>query len=814
MKSHKNIAFFLMLVAFAQCITLIGQIETTKIEATELPNGWKISPVGKQIRLGDLPMKMVNHPSQNWIIVQNAGQSDHSLMVVDVKKRKISDSMPLNKTFYGMCFNQKGNILYASGGNNNWIEIFEFQKGKLLRKDTILLGLPWPNRISPTDMVLSADESKLFVVTKEDSSVYSIQLSSKKILSKTKLKSANFSLLLCKRNTSLPLTEENSEIIVSEWGNEALVIIDPKDLNIKSRISVGSNPNELVWDPKSDRIFVACANDNSVHVFDRKQNRITEILNTSFERDAPTGSTPNSVCLNSNRLYVANADNNNVVVFDVSEINETKTLGFIPAGWYPTQAIFAKNELFIANGKGVSSMANPQGPNPTAKRNQVTYQGGIKSMPVQYIGSLFRGSLQIIDRKWITDSRNLDWGTMQCKLNSPYNKLKEREDGNIPLNNPIPSRLGDTSPIKYVFYIIKENRTYDQVLSDIPGGDGDTSLLLFGGNITPNQHKLAQQFVLLDHFYVDAEVSADGHNWSTAAIANDYTEKTWPTSYGGKGGEYVYEGQWKIAHPHKGFIWDHAKNAGISYRTYGEFADDYKANIKSLEGQFCPYFTSWDESIKDSLRFFQWKRDFDSLLNIGRVPQLSTLRFINDHTEGVRKGRPTPFAHVADNDLAVGMFVDYLSKSPIWNQSCVFILEDDAQNGPDHIDAHRSTAYLAGGWVKRGFVDHTHYTTSSMLRTMELILAMPPMSQYDAGATSMWRCFSDTLISGGFEFEKPRIDLNEKNSATNPKSTSYLMQRSELLNLSKEDEADEFIMNEVLWKYVKGENSVLPPIKR
>lgn len=814
MKSHKNIAFFLMLMAFAQSITLIGQIETTKIEATELPNGWKISPVGKQIRVGDLPMKMVSHPSQNWIIVQNAGQSDHSLMVVDVKKRKISDSMPLNKTFYGMCFNQKGNILYASGGNNNWIEIFEFKKGKLLRKDTILLGLPWPNRISPTDMVLSADESKLFVVTKEDSSVYSIQLSSKKILSKTKLKSANFSLLLCKRNTSLSLTEENSEIIVSEWGNEALVIIDPKDLNIKSRISVGSNPNELVWDPKSDRIFVACANDNSVHVFDRKQNRITEILNTSFERDAPTGSTPNSVCLNSNRLYVANADNNNVVVFDVSEINETKTLGFIPAGWYPTQAIFAKNELFIANGKGVSSMANPQGPNPTAKRNQVTYQGGIKSMPVQYIGSLFRGSLQIIDRKWITDSRNLDWGTMQCKLNSPYNKLKEREDVNIPLNNPIPSRLGDTSPVKYVFYIIKENRTYDQVLSDIPRGDGDTSLLLFGENITPNQHKLAQQFVLLDHFYVDAEVSADGHNWSTAAIANDYTEKTWPTSYGGKGGEYVYEGQWKIAHPHKGFIWDHAKNAGISYRTYGEFADDYKANIKSLEGQFCRYFTSWDESIKDSLRFFQWKRDFDSLLNIGKVPQLSTLRFINDHTEGVRKDRPTPFAHVADNDLAVGMFVDYLSKSPIWNQSCVFILEDDAQNGPDHIDAHRSTAYLAGGWVKRGFVDHTHYTTSSMLRTMELILAMPPMSQYDAGATSMWRCFSDTLISGEFEFEKPRIDLNEKNSATNPKSTSYLMQRSELLNLSKEDEADEFIMNEVLWKYVKGENSVLPPIKR
>jgi hypothetical protein len=196
------------------------------------------------------------------------------------------------------------------------------------------------------------------------------------------------------------------------------------------------------------------------------------------------------------------------------------------------------------------------------------------------------------------------------------------------------------------------------------------------------------------------------------------------------------------------------------------------------------------------------------------VPQLSTLRFINDHTEGVRKGRPTPFAHVADNDLAVGMFVDYLSKTPLWKESVVFILEDDAQNGPDHVDAHRSTAYVAGGFVKRSYIDHTHYTTSSMLRTMELILGMPPMSQYDAGATSMWRCFSDTVTANGFKHVPANINLNEKNSADNPRSTSYLMDRSNLLKLDREDEADEFIMNEVLWKYAKGESSVLPPINR
>jgi len=274
----------------------------------------------------------------------------------------------------------------------------------------------------------------------------------------------------------------------------------------------------------------------------------------------------------------------------------------------------------------------------------------------------------------------------------------------------------------------------------------------------------------------------------------------------------VYEGQSSVAHPQKGFMWDHAHRAGISYRSYGEFVDDYKPNIPVLKNQHCNYFTSWDETVRDTSRFGQWKRDFDSLLAINAVPSLNTLRFINDHTEGVRKGRPTPFAHVADNDLAVGMFIDYLSKSPIWKQSVVFILEDDAQNGADHIDAHRSTAYVAGGFVKRGYVDHTKYSTSGMLRTMGLILGMPPMSQYDAGAEPMWRCFADTASAEGFDHVSAQVNLDEVNSATNPRATSYLMRMSEKLDLSREDRANEKLMNVLLWKYVKGERSKLPPI--
>jgi hypothetical protein len=370
-------------------------------------------------------------------------------------------------------------------------------------------------------------------------------------------------------------------------------------------------------------------------------------------------------------------------------------------------------------------------------------------------------------------------------------------------------KVGDPSPIKYVFYIIKENRTYDQVLGDIPEGNGDTSLVLFGERITPNQHKLAKEFVLLDNFYVDGEVSSDGHNWSTSANATDFLEKTWPTDYGGRGGEYSGEGKREAANPKKGFIWDYCKRAGVSYRTYGEFADDYKANIPVLEGHFCPYFTSWDETVRDTTRFYQWRREFDSLLSVNAVPQFNSLRFINDHTEGQRIGRPTPFAHVADNDWAVGLFVEYLSKSKIWNECAIFIVEDDAQNGPDHVDAHRTTAYVAGGLVKRKFVDHTMYSTSSMLRTMELILGLPPMSQYDAAAEPMWRCFTATPDNTPFAAVPAIVNLNDKNEKMT-KSARI----SETLDFSKEDRIPDLVFSEVIWKAVKGEDSQMPAPRR
>jgi hypothetical protein len=361
-------------------------------------------------------------------------------------------------------------------------------------------------------------------------------------------------------------------------------------------------------------------------------------------------------------------------------------------------------------------------------------------------------------------------------------------------------RPGQPSPIKYVFYVIKENRTYDQVLADVQGGNGDTSLLLFGRKYTPNQHALAEQFVLLDNFYVNAEVSADGHNWSMGGYATDYLEKTWPSSYGGRGGTYGGEGEREIANNKGGFIWNQCYRYGVSFRTYGEFADNGKANLPILQNRFCSRFPGYSHNITDTFRFRMWKMDFDSLLAIGNVPQFNTIRFGNDHTEGLRLNRPTPYALVADNDLAVGLLIEHLSKSPIWNETAVFILEDDAQNGADHVDAHRSPAYLAGGFVKRGYVDHTLYTTTSMLRTMELILGMGPMTQYDAAATPMWKCFDAVARLFPFKAIVPEYDLNTRNIVRNE-----WQRRSETFDFAKEDANNDVEFNRVLWHGLKGD---------
>jgi hypothetical protein len=531
---------------------------------------------------------------------------------------------------------------------------------------------------------------------------------------------------------------------------------------------------------------------------------VIETLNAALYPHAPNGSTTNSVALSSDEktLYIANADNNCLAVFDISQPGSSQSKGFIPVGWYPTCVRVIGNTVFVANGKGFTSLPNSNY-RPFDTSGTLSFQKG--ALKNEYIGGLFTGTLSYFTTPTPVQLGNYSKLVYQ---NTPYNKEKEMT-AQGERGNPVPMKVGDTSPIKYVFYIIKENRTYDQVLGDMKEGNGDSSLCLFGEKITPNLHALAKEFVLLDNFYVDAEVSADGHNWSMGGYADDYLEKTWPTNYGGRGGIYDAEGNRAIANNKDGFIWDHCARAGVSYRTYGEFADDYKPNIPVLKNHYCPYYTSWDQRVRDTTRVGQWKRDFDSLVAHNALPRLNTLRIINDHTEGLRKGRPTPFAHCADNDLAVGMFVDYLSKSPVWKESVVFVLEDDAQDGPDHVDAHRSTAYVAGGFVKRSYIDHTMYSTTSVLHTIELILGIPPMSQYDAAAVPMWHCFTNTPDLTPFDAKPLQTDINTKNTVENA-----WQRKSESFDFSGEDRIPDREFTEVIWKAVKGADAIVPVPRR
>ncbi|MDR0792683.1 MAG: bifunctional YncE family protein/alkaline phosphatase family protein [Chitinophagaceae bacterium] len=786
-------------ILFSICVLSFSLVQAQSAAELEsktvhLPNGWNLTPVGKNITLGDLPLNIAVSKNKKYLAVTNNGQSTQSIQLIDVAQEKILSDVKIPKSWYGLAFGDNDKSLYASGGNDERILKYAIVNNSLQLQDTIELGKKKGLLISPAGLTIDDNSHKMFVVTKEDNSLYVIDLKTKNILHKLSLGAEAYTCVLSK---------DNKTLFISLWGGDKLLYYNIDGNTISTQIPVGDNPNEICLSKNGKYLYVANANDNSVSVIDVQGKKVIEVLNAALYANAPSGSTTNGVALSDDNktLYIANADNNCLTVFDVSEPGKSLSKGFIPVGWYPTNVKSIGKKIYVTNGKGLTSLPNPYGPNPIERKQAVNYQGGDNANhKVQYIAGLFIGTLSIIDAP---SENQLSIYSQQVYKNIPYTKAKEMNtEGEA--GNPVPMRVGGQSPIKHVFYIIKENRTYDQVLGDVTKGNGDTSLVLFGEKYTPNQHKLVNDFVLLDNFYVDAEVSADGHNWSMGAYATDYLEKTWPTSYGGRGGKYDSEGNREIANNKGGFIWNHCARNNVSYRTYGEFADDYKPNIPILKDHLAK-FTGWDLGTRDTVRFNQWKRDFDSLIAANAVPQLNTLRFPNDHTEGIRKGRPTPFAHVADNDLAVGMFVDYLSKSPIWKESVVFILEDDAQNGPDHVDAHRSPVYVVGPYVKRNFVDHTMYSTSGVLRTMELILGMPPMTQYDAAATPLWRCFTSTPDFTAYNHLPANVDLSEKNAS--PENAPDL---SAKFDWSKEDRVPDLVFNEILWQAIKGKPAPAP----
>jgi DNA-binding beta-propeller fold protein YncE len=767
---------------------------------TLLPNQWSLRPAGKQLELGDFPVNLALHPSGRWLAALHAGYGVHEVAVVDLKRQRIANRVSLDQAFCGLCFSPDGRSLFASGGEDEVVHTFAFDEKGLLSQHREFRLAEKKEKFLPSGLAVNSEGSMIVVAGLLGDEIRLIPLEAPTNQTKIPLEKGSFPY-----NCALSL--DGKRVFASQWGKASIAVIDVAQKQLVATWATERNPTEMVLTPDGKTLFVACANSTQVSVLDTGSGKCIETLACALYPPAPSGNTPNSLCLtpDGSLLFVANADANNLAVFNVSKIGQAKPLGFVPVGWYPTSVRFnaADKRLYVANGKGLSSKANPQGPQPTAAERHTIRE---------YIGGLFRGTLGILE---LPTPAQMGEYSKQAYACSPL-----REDQSVPVkvpeDSPVPGKVGAPSPIKHVIYIIKENRTYDQVLGDMKQGNGDPNLCLFPERVTPNHHKLAAEFVLLDNFYVDGEVSADGHQWSMAAYATDFVEKTWPLVYrGGPRQKLTYpsEGNYEaLARPAGGYLWDRCAEAGVSYRSYGEWVangktpqDPAKASAKALEGHFDPWFRSFDLDYSDQKRADRFIEELKRFEKEGDLPRLIILRLPNDHTSGTKVGKLTPTAQVADNDLALGRVVEAVSQSRFWKETAFFVLEDDAQNGPDHVDAHRSIAFVASPYCKRGYIDSNMYSTSSMLRTMELILGLKPMSQFDAAARPMHAAFQATPDLRPYQHLVPKANLAEKNGPE-----AWGAKLSEKFDLAEADMADDLLFNEVIWHSVRGAKSPMP----
>jgi DNA-binding beta-propeller fold protein YncE len=773
-----------------------------------LPNQWSLRPAGKQLALGDFPVNIALHPDGKYLAVLHAGYGAHEVAVVHLAagKERITCRVPLPQTFCGLTFSPDGQRLYASGGEFEVVHAFTFDDGLLgHRREIAVAGLK--EKFVVGGLATDRKGETLFVAGPWGNAVRIVPVSDPDKRRHIALPKGSYP------NVCLP-DRDGKRLFVSLWGGAGVAVVDLGEGTVTATWQTDSHPTELALSPDGKTLYVACANSTRVNVLDAASGKALETIHCALYPAAPSGNTPSSLCLSPDgqMLFVANADSNNLAVFNVAERGKAKALGFIPTGWYPTSVRYnrADKRLYVANGKGLTSRANPQGPGPGANRNL----GPI----YQYIGGLMRGTLGIIGLP--TPEKMGEYSKEAYKL-SPLRRGAAVVDSGWTRGNPIPRKLGEKSPIQHVLYIIKENRTYDQVFGDIPEGNGDPSLCLFPAKVTPNHHRLVRQFVLLDNLYVEGEVSADGHQWSMGAYATDWVEKVWPLTYRGSPTKkldiYPSEGAFpNVETPAGGYLWDRAKEAGVSYRSYGEWVKEGKKNkdgsfedatplAKALEGHIDPKFRGWDMDYPDVKRAERFIDELKRFEKTGEMPRLTILRLPNDHTSGTRVGSLTPRANVADNDLALGMVVEAVSKSKFWKSTAIFVIEDDAQNGPDHVDAHRTVALVVSPYTKRRFVDSTMYSTSSMLRTMELILGLKPMSQFDAAAQPMYHSFTGKPDFTPYQHVRPDVDLNEKN-----KPGAWGAKQSAQLRFDEADAADDLVLNEVIWRSVKGPNSPMP----
>jgi DNA-binding beta-propeller fold protein YncE len=803
-------------VAFVSLVAVLGSQPTPREQVGPLPggafllnSGWVLDPVGKQVPLDTLPMSTALSPDGKYLLVLNGGYRPPSITVIETASGAVKGSVPVADAWLGLAFAPKGDRVYVGGGSKGAVFEFTFADGTLTAGRTF--AVTPPDKLTPRDMIgdvtLTPDGSLLYAADLYHDSVVALNPKSGALVRRVKTGRRPYRILF---------HPDGKSFFVTSWADAMLGHYDAADGSELMRVPVGSHPTDMVWrnggpadaadgEPQwTARLFVAAANTNSVYVVgvnSAQDLSVVERINVAMTTWQPLGMTPSGLGLSPDgkRLFVACSDGNVAAVVDVSG-EHSRVEGFIPTGWYPTAVrALPSGTLVVLNGKGVRSYPNPNGPSP-AKKAAPAHEG-VKDPG--YVAYLQTGTASWIEP--FTDPQLADW-TKKAFSNSAYRDSKLQE----------PSRL---PPIQHVLYIEKENRTYDQVLGDMKEGNGDASLVLFGEDVTPNLHKLAREFVLLDNFYVNSDVSADGNNWSTAAIAPDYVQKLWPSNYASRHKLYDFEEQDPAALPPAGYIWTNAAMAGLSVRNYGFMVENKRQAAPPGEDQLDIIndpvlskvtnraYRGFDLDYTDVDRAKTFLSDLADFGKTGNMPRLMVMRLPNDHTSGVAAGKLSPLSQAADNDLAVGMIVEAISKSKFWASTVICILEDDAQDGPDHVDSHRSPAFVISPYIKRHSVDSHMYNTTSMLRTIELILGLRPMTHFDAASPPMTAAFQAALDAAPYTAEKPRTPLD----ARNPPRAPAIAERAGKMNFDREDANDDDELNDLLWRAIR-KDAPPPPV--
>lgn len=803
---------------------LPAQASLPGAQVTRLHNDWKISPVGlHHEKLGDMPLGSALSPDGRWLAVVNGGASAHKVNLFETATGKLVHLADVERaqSSGGVVFSPDGSKLFVSGANAGQVYVFNVDaEGALTaQKPLILYGLTSvlkreadPGTDAGRDparqdgkeekaylggLTISPDGSTLYLANIVGDSLFALDSTTGKI-------KAQRTLTTFDRPGAVAISPDGKTLYVATWGSTFVLVLDAATLTTRATWRVGQHPNALLLSNDGARLFVSCGNDDAVYAFDTSNGTMRERMNMRMTPRSPAGSTPSALALSPDQktLYVANSDNNNVAVVDVSVPGRSRVEGFIPTAWYPTTVSTSRDgkRIFIGSGKGLGTGPNDKKRpiNPVAPSGQ------------PYIINLMQGILSTVE---VPGETQLNAYTRQVYANSPYQDqlLDVPAHAPKPGSNPIPSRAFGNSPIQHVLYIIKENRTYDQVLGDLkdakgkPLGNGDPALTLFDESVTPNHHAIAREFVTLDNLYASGEVSADGHHWSNGAYVPDSIQRTWPSQYGGKGAPPLRYGDFSdpLSETPAGRIWDLCERAGKTYRTY-YYATDKRRSDEWYEAkrQKKRDYEMADVYIKD---LAQWEKT-------GTMPNFMVMALGEDHTTGTRLDTFTPKACVASNDVGLGKIIEACSKSRFWKNMAVFVIEDDAQNGPDHVDAHRTVALVASPYTRHGKVDSTFYSTCSLLRTMELILGLPPMSQYDAAATPLYKSFASKPDLTPYTLRPARINLGAKNTRT-----AYGERQSRALNFSAPDlltVQDEDTLNRVLWHSIKGEKTPYPGIVR